>query len=97
MTMMREFDLVDVLREKNPKNKSYTHESKALKLCSQIYFYLIPQHQIKWVEQIETVVSNAQDQEAVILKLYCPNNKDKDYGNLTTCDEGFVTLIREYY
>jgi len=32
MTMMREFDLVDVFREKYPKNKSYTYESKALKL-----------------------------------------------------------------
>ena len=41
MTMMKEFDLVDVYREKNPKNKSYTYESKALKLCSRIDFFLL--------------------------------------------------------
>ena len=58
MTTMKELDLVDVCREKNPKNKCYTYESKALKLCSRIDLFLIPQHQISWVEQIETVVSN---------------------------------------
>ena len=46
LTMMREFDLVDVCREKYTQNKSYTYESKALKLCSLIDFFLIPQHQI---------------------------------------------------
>jgi len=69
MTMMKEFDLVDVYREKNPKHKSYTYESKGLKLCSRIDFFLIPRHQISWVEQIETVVSNAPDHNAVIVKL----------------------------
>ena len=48
MTMMKEFDLVDVYKEKNRKNKSYTYESKALKLCSHIDFFVIPKHQISW-------------------------------------------------
>ena len=30
VTMMEEFDLVDVFRAKNPNKKSYTYESKAL-------------------------------------------------------------------
>ena len=101
MTMMKEFDLVDVYREKNPKNKSYTYESKALKLFSRIDFFLLPQHQISWVEQIETVVSNALDHKAVKLKLNSPNNKRGPglwkFNNSLLDDEGYPTLIRENY
>ena len=101
MTMMKEFDLVDVYREKNPTNKSYTYESKALKLCSRIDFFLIPQHQISWVEQIETVVSNAPDHKAVKLKLNGSNNKRGPglwkFNNSLLDDEDYVTLIRENY
>ena len=101
MTMMKEFDVVDVYREKNPKNKSYTYESKALKLCSRIDFFLLPQHQISWVEQIETVVSNAPDHKAVKLKLNSPNNKRGPglwkFNNSLLDDESYATLIRENY
>ena len=101
VTMMKEFDLVDVYREKNPKNKSYTYESKALKLCSRIDFFLIPRHQISWVEQIETLVSNAPDHKAVKLKLNSPDNKRGPglwkFNNSLLDDEGYVTLIRENY
>ena len=101
MTMMKEFDLVDVYREKNPTNKSYTYESKALKLRSRIDFFLIPQHQISWVEQIETVVSNAPDHKAVKLKLNGSNNKRGPglwkFNNSLLDDEDYVTLIRENY
>jgi len=101
MTMMREFDLVDVFREKYPKNKSYTYDSKALKLCSRIDFFLMPQYQISWVEQIETVVSNAPDHKVVKLKLNSPNNKRGPglwkFNNSLLVDEGYVALIRENY
>ena len=101
MTMMKEFDLVDVYREKNPKHKSYTYESKALKLCSRIDFFLIPRHQISWVEQIETMVSNAPDHKAIKLKLNSPNNKRGPglwkFNNSLLNDDGYVTLIRENY
>ena len=101
MTMMREFDLVDVYREKYPKHKSYTYESKVLKLCSRIDFFLIPPDQISWVEQIETVVSNAPDHKAVKLKLNNSNNERGPglwkFNNSLLDDEGYVTLIRENY
>ena len=75
LTMMKEFDLVDVFRAKNPNKKSYTYESKALKLCSRLDIFLLPQHLINSVEQIETVVSNAPDHRVVKLKFKCPNNR----------------------
>ena len=101
MTMMKEFDLVDAFRTKYPNKKSYTYESKALKLYSRIDFFLLPQHQIHWVEQIESLVSNAQDHRAVKLKFKCPNNRRgpglSKFNNSLLDDEGYVNLIRESY
>ena len=100
MTMMKEFDLVDVYRDKNPKNKSYTYESKALKLCSRIDFFLLPQHQISWVKQIETVVSNAPDHKAVKLKLNSPNKRGPGlwkFNNSLLDNKSYATLFKENY
>ena len=52
--LMNEFALVNIFRERNPHKKSYTYESKALKLCSRNNFFLIAQHLTQWVEQIDT-------------------------------------------
>lgn len=41
MIMMKEFDLVDVYREKNLINKSYIYELKVFKFCLCIDFFLI--------------------------------------------------------
>ena len=83
------------------KNKSYTYESKALKLCSRIDFFLLPQHQISRVEQIVTVVCNAPDHKAVKLKLNSPNNKRGPglwkFNNSLLDDESYATLIGENY
>ena len=85
VSMMKEFDLVDVFRER-PNKKSYTYESKSLKICSRIDFFLIPRHKIYLVEQIETVISNVPDHKAVKIKFNCPiiANEVHDYGNLIT-------------
>ena len=64
-------------------------------------FVLILQHQISWVEQIETVVSNASDHKAVKLKLNNSNNERGPglwkFNNSLLDDDGYVTLIRENY
>ena len=101
VTMMEELDLVDVFRAKNPNKKSYTYESKALKLCLRLDFFLLPQHLIHLVEQIETLVSNAPDHRAVKLKFKCSNNRRGPglwkFNNSLLDDEGYVNLIRESY
>ena len=64
--LTNEFALVDIFRERNQHKTSYTYESKALKLSSRIDFFLIAQHLTKWVERVETKVSNyAPDHRAV--------------------------------
>ena len=65
LTLMNEFALVDIFRERNQHKTSYTYESKALKLSSRIDFFLIAQHLTKWVERVETKVANAPDHRAV--------------------------------
>ena len=101
VTMMEEFDLVDVFRAKNPNKKSYTYESKALKLYSRLDFFLLPQHLIHLVEQIETLVSNAPDHRAVKLKFKCSNNRRGPglwkFNNSLLDDEEYVNLIRGSY
>ena len=41
LTMMNEFALVDIFRERNQHKMSYTYESKALKMSSRIDLFLI--------------------------------------------------------
>ena len=101
MSMMKEFDLVDVFRELKSNKKSFTYESKSLKICSRIDFFLIPRYQIYLVEQIETVTSNAPDHKAVKLKFKCPNSKRGPglwkFNNALLEDEEYINLIRENY
>ena len=99
--LMIEFALVDIFRERNPHKKSYTHESKALKLCSRIDFFLIAQHLTQWVEQIDTKVSIAPDHRAVKLTLNPPHVKRGPglwkFNNFLLEDEKYVKLIRENF
>ena len=67
--MMNEFTLVDIFRERNQHKRSYTYESKALKMSSRIDLFLIAQHLTKWVERVETKASNAPDHRAVRLTI----------------------------
>ena len=62
LTMMNEFALTDIFRERNLQKISSTYESKALKLTSRIDLFLIAQHLTKWVERVELQkVSNPPD------------------------------------
>ena len=101
VSMMKEFDLVDVFREQKPNKKSYTYESKPLKISSRADFLLIPRHKIYLVEQIETVISNALDHKAIKLKFNCPNSKRGPglwkFNNALLEDEEYVNFIREHY
>ena len=97
VSMMKEFDLVDVFREQKPTKKSFTFESKSLKICSRIDFFLIPRYQIYLVEQIETVTSNAPDHKAVKLKFNKRGPGLWKFNNALLEDEECINLIRENY
>ena len=101
LAMMNEFALIDIFKERNLHKKSYTYESKALKLSSRIDFFLIAQHLTKWVERIETKVSNAPDHRAVRLTLLIAQVSRGPglwkFNNSLLEDGKYVDLIRENY
>ena len=101
LTMMNEFALVDIFRERNQHKKSYTYESKALKLSSRIDFFLVARHLTKWVERVETKVSNAPDHRAVRLTLLIAQVSRGPgiwkFNNSLLEDEKYADLIRENY
>ena len=101
LTMMNEFALVDIFRERNQHKKSYTYESKALKLSSRIDFFLVARHLTKWVERVETKVSNAPDHRAVRLTLLIAQVSRGPgmwkFNNSLLEDEKYTDLIRENY
>ena len=98
---MNEFALVDIFRERNQHKKSYNYESKALKLSSRIDFFLVARHLTKWVERVETKVSNAPDHRAVRLTLLIAQVSRGPgiwkFNNSLLEDEEYTDLIRENY
>lgn len=65
LTMMKEFALVDIFRERKQHKTNSTYESKALKMSSRIDFFSIARHLTTRVAQVETKVSNAPDGRAI--------------------------------
>ena len=55
--MMDELELIDIFRKQYPQKLSFSYESKALKVCSRIYFFLVARsfstcvandHRLRW-------------------------------------------------
>ena len=66
---IKEANLVDIYRKLHPKNKSYTNESKPLKLKSRIDFFLISGKFQPDITKVETRASIAPDHKAVFLSM----------------------------
>ena len=66
---IKEINLVDIYREMHPKNKSYTYESKPLKLKSRIDFFLIRSKYKPDITRVQTRISIAPDHKAVFLSM----------------------------
>ena len=66
---IKEANLIDIYRKIHPQNKSYTYESKALKLKSRLDFFLISDKFQPDVTKVETRASIAPDHKAVFLSM----------------------------
>ena len=75
LALCREFELVDILRVKNPNGKFYTYESKALKLKSRTDYFLITKSWVHFVSVADIKISIAPDHRAVRLGLKMAINK----------------------
>jgi len=69
IAIMDDIGLIDVFRKLYPNERSFTYESKSLKVRSRIDFFLVSKSVENWVVKTNTKVSNAPDHKAVVLDL----------------------------
>ena len=66
MSMIEDVGLIDIFRKLiNPTEKSFSYESKALKVSSRIDFFLVSKPIINWTIKANTKISNAPDHKSV--------------------------------
>ena len=99
---MKAVNLFDIYRRIHPKNKTYTYESKALKLKSRIDFFLISGKFSQDVTKVETRASIAPDHKAVFLSINLSEEFKRGPGlwkfnNTLLQDECHLQLIKDYY
>ena len=99
---MKAANLVDIYRKIHPKNRTYTYESKTLKLKSRIDFFLISGKFQHDVTKVETRASIAPDHKAVFLSINLNEEFKRGPGlwkfnNTLLQDECYLQLINDYY
>ena len=67
ISMMEELELIDIFRKQYPQKLSFSYESKALKVCSVIDFFLVARSFSNCVVSIDTKASNAPEHKAIKL------------------------------
>ena len=77
---MQELGLVDIYRAKHPKPRTYTYESKPLKLKSRLDFFLIAEMLQNRVDRAETRASIAPDHKAIFLSIEIDTNLKRGPG-----------------
>ena len=99
---MEAANLVDIYRKIHPKIKTFTYESKTLKLKSRIDFFLISGKFQHDVTKVETRASIAPDHKAVFLSINLNEEFKRGPGlwkfnNTLLQDEWYLQLIKDYY
>ena len=79
ISMMEELELIGIFRNQYPQKLSFAYESKALKVCSMIDFFLVARFLSKCVVNIHTKASNAPNHNAIKLSLE-PSEEKKGPG-----------------
>ena len=65
--MMEELDLMDIFRKLKPHTKSFSYESKFLKVKSRLDYFLIAKHLIQHAHNVETKTATTPDHKAIDL------------------------------
>ena len=69
ISMMEELDLIDILRKLKPHTKSFSYESKFLKVKSRLDYFLIAKHLTRHVYNVETKTAITPVHKAIKLAL----------------------------
>ena len=67
LNLMKDLNLVDIYRTIHPNTRTYTYESKSLKLKSRIDFFLVSKQLINYVINQKPATSIAPDHKAIFL------------------------------
>ena len=99
---MEELNLLDIYRHLHPKSKSFTYESKPLKLKSGIDYFLISRSLSCATRKAEICTSIAPDHNSVFLSIDVENEFNRGPGlwkfnNSLLEDGGYLELIAFYY
>ena len=102
VNLMKELNLTDIYRAIHPSTRTYTYESKSLRLKSRIDFFLVSKQFINYVIKAETRTSIAPDHKAIFISLKIENHFARGPGtwkfnNLLLQDENFLQLIKDSY
>ena len=77
---MKELNLTDVYRAIHPGTRTYTYESKSLRLKSRIDFVLVSKQFVNDVIKTETRTSIAPDHKGIFFSLKIGNNLTRGPG-----------------
>ena len=101
MAIMDDIGFIDVFRKLYPNERSFTYESKSLKVRSRIDFFPVSKSVVNWVVKTDTKVSNAPDHKAVVLDIKILSEKRGPclwkFNNFLVEDNEYVELIEENY
>ena len=100
LNLMKELNLTDIYRAIHPSTRTYTYESKSLRLKSRIDFFLVSKQFINYVIKTETRTSIAPDHKAIFLSLKIENSFKRGPGtwkfnNSLLQDENYLQLIKD--
>lgn len=96
------FNLVDIQRQRHPKLRKYSYESKFLKVKSRIDFFLVAKSLTKYVKSTEIFPAIAPDHNAIYISLSIKCETPRGPGlwkfnNTLLNDERYVAEIKETY
>ena len=102
LSLMKEFNLVEVYRRLHPNSKTYTNETKNKKLKSRIDFFIITKQLINQVKKIERRTSIAPDHKAVFLSIEIDQAPARGPGNwkfnnTLLKDNEYINLIKNNF
>ena len=98
---MEELDLIDIFRKLKPHTKSFSYESKFLKVKLRIDYFLIAKHLTQHVHNVETKTATTPDHKSIKLTLKLSQVTRSPglwkFNNSLLQDKNYLTLITESY
>ena len=102
VNLMKELNIADIYPTIHLSTRTYTYESKSLRLKPRIDFFLVSKQFINDVIKAETRTSIAPDHKAILLSLKIENNFTRGPGtwkfnNSLLQDENYLQVIKDNY